>query len=611
MDEVGKTTGGRPVPARHHQHARHAAVAVGRARRAAPPGRSPRDHRRRRRERIAREHKAVVLIGAGVHSNETGSAQAVNELVWRLATERSPAIDHLLRNLIVLVVPSQNPDGLQMMAEWQAAQRRHALRGRAAARALSPLRRPRQQPRRLHADAGRDAAPVAAALSRLAARGVPRPAPDGADARPDLRAAVSQSRQPEHRPAGLEPGQPARPDDGGAAAGRGQDGRAVGRDLQRLLAGRQQHDAVVAQHRRDAQRSGQRAADRRDRAGSGARGAGQPRRAARSPAGVGAAGAALRRAVPHELPRALAGRTLDAARRGRAPPAGRAGPARRRRQQPRDAEAQLLRDAAADHRAVHQRRPVGVRRARRRSATGAPPTTCCTCWTPAARGGGRHRPRRREPGAGRRGDPAGAAVRTVGQGPARAAGLPGASGRRRSARTTSRRGRWACRWASASTGSTTRVPVPLAPSRRPIGGAGRIIGSGPAIAISRQANAAATLINRLWATGATVGWTRSTLPHPTRDGAPGNGRRLGSALEVHGARRGRLGARRAGRRRPCRRRSRAGAAAHGVAVIEPWGGAIDAGWTRWVLEQHAFEFTRDSPGRPAGPSRPPRASTRS
>ena len=32
-----------------------------------------------------------------------------------------------------------------------------------------------------------------------------------------------------------------------------------------------------------------------------------------------------------------------------------------------------------------------------------------------------------------------------------------------------------------------------------------------------------------------------------------------------------------------------------VAVIEPWGGAIDAGWTRWVLEQHAFEFTRIRP----------------
>ena len=32
-----------------------------------------------------------------------------------------------------------------------------------------------------------------------------------------------------------------------------------------------------------------------------------------------------------------------------------------------------------------------------------------------------------------------------------------------------------------------------------------------------------------------------------------------------------------------------------VAVLEPWGGAIDAGWTRWVLEQHAFEFTRIRP----------------
>jgi hypothetical protein len=29
-----------------------------------------------------------------------------------------------------------------------------------------------------------------------------------------------------------------------------------------------------------------------------------------------------------------------------------------------------------------------------------------------------------------------------------------------------------------------------------------------------------------------------------------------------------------------------------VAVYEPWGGAIDAGWTRWVLEQHDVRYTR-------------------
>ena len=32
-----------------------------------------------------------------------------------------------------------------------------------------------------------------------------------------------------------------------------------------------------------------------------------------------------------------------------------------------------------------------------------------------------------------------------------------------------------------------------------------------------------------------------------------------------------------------------------IGVIEPWGGSIDAGWTRWVLEQHAFEYTRMRP----------------
>ena len=169
---------------------------------------------------------------------------------------------------IVLVVPSQNPDGLQMMAEWQAAQRRHAVtRTRRCPSCITPTPATtttatascRRRWRRSH-------------LSRLLYRDwLPEVYLDlhqmGPIARTGLRAAVSQSGQPEHRPAGLEPGQPARPDDGDAAAGRGQDRRAVGRDLQRLLAGRQQHDAVVAQHRRHAERSGQRADVQRDRAG--------------------------------------------------------------------------------------------------------------------------------------------------------------------------------------------------------------------------------------------------------------------------------------------------------------------------------------------------------
>ena len=69
--------------------------------------------------RLARQGKAVVVVGAGIHSMEVGSMQMMPELVHRLASDRSEATTHLLRNLVVLLVPSQNPDGLQMLVEWQ------------------------------------------------------------------------------------------------------------------------------------------------------------------------------------------------------------------------------------------------------------------------------------------------------------------------------------------------------------------------------------------------------------------------------------------------------------------------------------------------------------
>ena len=117
VDEVGKTTLGRPYvivtisaadTPRDLDTARHA------QRRLADPRQTPVEEA----AALARRHKAVVVVAGGVHSTETGSAQALNELIWRLATDDSPETQHLLANLIVLVVPSQNPDGLQMVAEW-------------------------------------------------------------------------------------------------------------------------------------------------------------------------------------------------------------------------------------------------------------------------------------------------------------------------------------------------------------------------------------------------------------------------------------------------------------------------------------------------------------
>ena len=74
-------------------------------------------------EAIARDGKAVVLIGANVHATEIGTNQGLNDLLHRLATERSPWVDHVLENAIVLLIPSQNPDGQRMVVDWHRRNR--------------------------------------------------------------------------------------------------------------------------------------------------------------------------------------------------------------------------------------------------------------------------------------------------------------------------------------------------------------------------------------------------------------------------------------------------------------------------------------------------------
>ena len=67
---------------------------------------------------MARAGKAVVLIGANVHSTEVGTSQVMNDLLHQLATEQSAWVDHVLDNTIVLLIPSQNPDGQGMVVDW-------------------------------------------------------------------------------------------------------------------------------------------------------------------------------------------------------------------------------------------------------------------------------------------------------------------------------------------------------------------------------------------------------------------------------------------------------------------------------------------------------------
>jgi hypothetical protein len=72
----------------------------------------------RDRDEIFRQGKAVVLITCSVHATEIGATQMSLELVHRLATDDSPAMRKMLDNVIVLLVPSLNPDGQILVTDW-------------------------------------------------------------------------------------------------------------------------------------------------------------------------------------------------------------------------------------------------------------------------------------------------------------------------------------------------------------------------------------------------------------------------------------------------------------------------------------------------------------
>ena len=101
---------------------------------------------------------ATVLVTAGIHATEfTGHAgDARAPLAARRRRGAGP--DSLLARLPARARPVVQPGRPRDREGLVREDARHAVRGDVAARALPPLRRPRQQPRRVHADAGRVAA---------------------------------------------------------------------------------------------------------------------------------------------------------------------------------------------------------------------------------------------------------------------------------------------------------------------------------------------------------------------------------------------------------------------------------------------------------------------
>jgi hypothetical protein len=68
--------------------------------------------------RLAAEGKVIVAIGCSIHASELGAAQMAPDLAYRLAAGDSPQVGRILDNVILLLFPSMNPDGMDLVVDY-------------------------------------------------------------------------------------------------------------------------------------------------------------------------------------------------------------------------------------------------------------------------------------------------------------------------------------------------------------------------------------------------------------------------------------------------------------------------------------------------------------
>jgi hypothetical protein len=73
---------------------------------------------RSQRDRLIADGKVVVTISCSIHSTEIVASQMSMQLAYELATAQDPATREILQNTILLLIPSPNPDGIDIVANW-------------------------------------------------------------------------------------------------------------------------------------------------------------------------------------------------------------------------------------------------------------------------------------------------------------------------------------------------------------------------------------------------------------------------------------------------------------------------------------------------------------
>jgi hypothetical protein len=69
-------------------------------------------------EKLIAEGRTIVMITCGIHSTEVGGNLVSMNIAYRLASDDSPETREILERCIVLLVPSLNPDGNDIVKNW-------------------------------------------------------------------------------------------------------------------------------------------------------------------------------------------------------------------------------------------------------------------------------------------------------------------------------------------------------------------------------------------------------------------------------------------------------------------------------------------------------------
>ncbi|MPZ20413.1 MAG: peptidase M14 [Luteitalea sp.] len=71
-----------------------------------------------RAAQLAQEGKAVIWIDFGLHATEVAHGQTAPWMAWRAVTEETDEMKFIRDNVIFILVPNMNPDGGTLVADW-------------------------------------------------------------------------------------------------------------------------------------------------------------------------------------------------------------------------------------------------------------------------------------------------------------------------------------------------------------------------------------------------------------------------------------------------------------------------------------------------------------